>query len=198
MVIDRGGGRLQRGVLRRPALLTVGQQVPQLYPAVRPDPLVRDARLVDAGFGCPRSWIATGCPGINDPGAGLSKCFLRAASFFSTQATKPDYQGVRGVSRVIIVVGAGRPWVTKDTEGHLPRFGGSDCDDCVLRRTDEILRTQTHFGEDAVEIDRDAVAIRLESAAAGAAVPGDRSYGDEIDRSVMCDPAVEALVVRDA
>jgi len=108
---------------------------------VRPDPLVRDARLVDAGFGCPRSWIATGCPGINDPGAGLSKCFLRAASFFSTQATKPDYQGVRGVSRVIIVVGAGRPWVTKDTEGHLPRYGGSDCDDGVLRRTDEILWT---------------------------------------------------------
>lgn len=70
-----------------------------------------------AGFGSPRLWIATGCSGIYDSVAGLRRCFLRAASFFSTEAKEPDYQGVRGVSRVVMIVGAGRPCVTNDIEG---------------------------------------------------------------------------------
>ena len=111
---------------------------------------------------------------------------------------RPDYRGVRGVSRVVIVVGAGRPCVTNDTEGQLPRYSGSECNDLRSAAHDEILRTQSNFGEDAVEIDRDAVVVRLEGTAARAAVPGDRINSDEIPRSVMRDPTVEDLVVRDA
>lgn len=111
---------------------------------------------------------------------------------------RPDYRGVRGVSRVVIVVGAGRPCVTNDTEGQLPRYSGSECNDLRSAAHDEILRTQSNFGEDAVEIGRDAVVVRLEGTAARAAVPGDRINSDEIPRSVGRDPTVEDLVVRDA
>ena len=84
---------------------------------------------------------------------------------------RPDYRGVRGVSRVVIVVGAGRPCVTNDTEGQLPRYSGSECNDLRSAAHDEILRTQSNFGEDAVEIDRDAVVVRLEGTAASGAWP---------------------------
>jgi hypothetical protein len=47
LVVDRGGRRFKCGVLRCPALLAVGQQIPQLNPAVGPDPFVRDLAVIE-------------------------------------------------------------------------------------------------------------------------------------------------------
>lgn len=46
------------------------------------------------------------------------------------------------------------------------------------------MRTQTYPGEDCAEIDRYAIAVRLERATTGAAVSGDGVNGDEITRTV--------------